>query len=545
MNGKMFKIILAAVVAAGCLFRVLEFDTRSLEYDEIWTMTHYFKCSFSEIFTELETPNNHPLHTFIAQKICSVFGEENWALRLTALFSGIGLLFCAVWAAGKYLRSKYAKIALISLIAFSPYLVHYSNTSRGYSMQALFVFALMFCLFSYAKKPSLLKASGVFVTASAALFTVYSGLIFVCAAGGAYLCSFFKWRDWKNELKKNLFLFAAGADFFIVAALWLGLNWEKIRKAQQFGSEITSFMQFFQSAGHLIYDLGLILPLTVIVIAFVLRPKDRILRFGLVFAVLVLLSVIFTKCGPERVYMPMIAVVLFSAARGIEVIGARFCKIRYIELVLTLAVCSLLILMQSDIERISPPDWRYFVTQIEKNTHERCYVVYPAGDTYPIYINYKESALNLAKRSEHDLLTAIFISPEKQKISCLAEDKSEKTLELGKTTGVFPLSNNYKMSCYSMEVLNAESFRKGTPVIAFFVFMPKRQYFAVLKQLYSKDDCYTLNTFFNQDYIANNGGESARSIPLFIPVTSQPYSYYAGLAEACGAALKFYILKYE
>jgi hypothetical protein len=46
-------------------------------------------------------------------------------------------------------------------------------------------------------------------------------------------------------LKKNLFLFAAGADFFIVAALWLGGDWEKIRKAQQFGREITSLMQFF------------------------------------------------------------------------------------------------------------------------------------------------------------------------------------------------------------------------------------------------------------------------------------------------------------
>ena len=75
-GGTMAAIILAAVVAAGCLFRVLEFDTRSLEYDEIWTMTHYFKCSFSEIFTELETPNNHPLHTFIAQKITSAHTKD-------------------------------------------------------------------------------------------------------------------------------------------------------------------------------------------------------------------------------------------------------------------------------------------------------------------------------------------------------------------------------------------------------------------------------------------------------------------------------------
>ncbi|MBR2510137.1 MAG: glycosyltransferase family 39 protein [Lentisphaeria bacterium] len=545
MNRKMVNLISLCIAAAGCLFRILEVDTRSLEYDEIWTLQNYFKCSFSEIFTRLETPNNHPLHTLCAKTVCGIVGEKYWVMRLPALLSGVFLLFGAVYAAKKYFHSKYAKIAVTALIAFSPYLVHYSNTSRGYSMQALFVFLLMCFMFDYARKPLLWKALGIFFAASAALFTVYSGLIFVCAAGGAYLCSFFKWRNWKNELKKNLFLFAAGADFFIVAALWLGLNWEKIRKAQQFGSEITSLMQFFQSAGMLIYGLGLILPLIIVVAAFVLRPKDRVLRFGLSFTLLTMLSMLFTKCGPERVYVPMIAVVFFSAARGIEVIGARFCKIRYIELVLTLAICSPLILMQSDIERISPPDWRYFVTQIEKNTPSDCYVIYPAGDTYPIYVNYKESAFNLAKRSENYLATAIFVSPEKQKISCLAKDKSEKTLELGKTTVVFPLSNNYKMSYYSMEVLNAESFRQGIPLIAFFVFMPKDQYLAVRRLLFRKDECYLLNAFFNHDLTDDSNGQVYRAIPFFIPAPSQNYEYYAKLAELAGSRLKFYILKYE
>lgn len=545
MNKKLLNIILASVVIVGYMFRILEVNTRSLEYDEIWTLQHYFKCSFTEIFTNLETPNNHPLHTLCAKKLYGIFGEKSWALRLPALISGILLLFAALWTSQKYFRSKYAKIAFVALTAFSPYLVHYSNTARGYSMQALFVFLLIFLLFSYYCKPLIAKALLIFVAASAILFTIYSGLIFVCAAGGAYLFALFDWKSWKSEFKKNLFLFAAGADFFIVAALWLGLNWEKITKAQQFGFKIISIPHFFQSVGHLIYDLNLTLPLIIVTAALILRPKDRFLRFGAVFTVLIFLSILVTKCGPERVYLPMITVVLFCAARGIEVIGARFCKIRYIELVLTLGICSPLIFMQSEIERISPPDWRYFVTLLEKNTQENCYIIYPAGDTYPIYVNYKESALNLAKRSENYLTTAIFVSPAEQKISCLAKDKSEKTLELGKATVIYPLSNNYKMSCYSLEVLNAESFRQGTPLIAFFVFMPKRQYFAVLKQLNSKDDCYTLNTFFNQDYIANNGGEPARSIPLFIPETSQPYSYYSNLAEACGNTLKFYILKYE
>lgn len=543
MNKKIFGFILFAVVVFGILLRYIEIDTRSLEYDEIWTMTHYFKCGYGEIFKLLETPNNHPLFTVCAKFLCGIFGEKSWALRAAALCFGIGTLLLVLWWAKRFLYSKYAKIACVALCAFSPYLVHYSNTARGYSMQAFFVAAMVFLLFEYARKPSISKACGVFATAAATLFTVYSGLIFVCAAAGAYLCSFFKWQDWKSELKKNLFLFAAGADFCIVAALWLGLNWEKIVKAQQFGTKISSILQFFQSVGHLIYDLNLTLPLIVVIAALILRPKDRFLRFCMTFAVLTFLSIFATKCGPERVYSPMIAVVLFGAARGLEVIAARLHKIKSINLIMTLILCAPLIMLQTEISRISPPDWGYFVTQIEKNLPKNWYAVYPAGDTYPIYVNYKEAALNLAVRTEKELIMAAFISPEKQKISCLAEDNSEKTLMLPAPAVDFPMKStfnvNYHLSAYHLAPLDKQIFRKKSSLVAFIVFMPKQQYFAVRRLLYKNDECYIFNAFFNQDFIDNSSRQAVRSIPFFIPEASQDYEYYARMS---GAGLKFYIL---
>ena len=539
MNRKILYWIFASIVTAGILFRILELDSRSLEYDEIWTMTHYFKCTFSEIFTNLATPNNHPLHTLCAKVFCDIFGNDFWTLRMPALLSGIILLSTALWAAVKNFRSKYAKIAFVALTAFSPYLVHYSNTARGYSMQAFFIFAMILFIFSYARKASIGKAAGVFLCAASALFTIYSGLIFVCAAGGAYLLSFCNWRNWRNELKKNLFLFAAGVDFIIIAALWLGLNREKIAEAQQFGIPITSALQFFRNAGHIIYDLGLILPMIILAVAFVLKPKAKTIRFGLSFAILTILSILATKCGPERVYVPMITVIIFCMARGIEIIGARFCKIKYMELIMTLIVCSPIIFMQNDIERISPPDWRYFVSNIEKNIPQECYTVYSAGDTYPICMNYRESAMNLAKKSEQNLLMIGFISDKKAQVSCLAENNSEKTLSLGKPFAIYPLSNNYSISIYHLKPLTAANFRKGKPVIAFFVFMPKRQYSAICKQLFLKDDCYVLNAFFNRDYTDNTSGRASRSIPFFIPETSQDFEYYANFSSH---ALRFFIL---
>lgn len=536
MKSKNINVILILIVLAGGVFRVLEVPVRSLEYDEIWTMKNYFQCTFTEIFTKLETPNNHPLHTLFARTVCGIAGNEYWALRLPALSAGLLLLFGALYVGKQYLRSKYAQIVFAASVAFSPYLVHYSNTARGYSMQAFFIFAMVFLLFEYARKPSIVKGFGIFAAAAAALFTVYSGLIFICAAAGAYMFAFFDWRNWKSELKKNLFLFAAGADFFIIAALWLGLNWEKIAKAQQFGTKISSITQFFQSAGHLVYDLNLSLPLIIVIAALVLRPKDKILRFGMTFAVLTFLSIFATKCGPERVYVPMIAVVLFGAARGLEVIAARFYKIRYIELILTVVLCLPLFFIQNCIERISPPDWRYFVTQIEKNIPGDCYTVYPAGDTYPIYFNHPEAAEKIVEKSKKDLAVIGFISPQNDRISCIAEDNSEKSLPLLPNANEIKLAKNYKMMMYHLIPLEKAFYHKKMPVIAFFVEMPKRQYMIVRNILYSHDDCYLLNAFFGRE----RGVQKLRSIPYFIPEASQDYEYYARMS---GSRLKFYILK--
>ena len=96
-----------------------------------------------------------------------------------------------------------------------------------------------------------------------------------------------------------------------------------------------------------------------------------------------------------------------------------------------------------------------------------------------------------------------------------------------------------------MEVLNAESFRQGIPLIAFFVFMPKDQYLAVRRLLFRKDECYLLNAFFNRDLTDDSNGKVYRAIPFFIPAPSQNYEYYVKLAELAGSRLKFYILKYE
>ena len=67
MNKKIFNLILFVVVVFGILLRQTGINVRSLEYDEIWTMTHYLDCGFFEIFSSLETPNNHPLHTLFAK----------------------------------------------------------------------------------------------------------------------------------------------------------------------------------------------------------------------------------------------------------------------------------------------------------------------------------------------------------------------------------------------------------------------------------------------------------------------------------------------
>ena len=79
-------ILLAALAVRWCLI------TRDLEYDEIWSLEHYSGLTAAEIFSDLATPNNHPINSLLIQWLWS--GKENaWMIRLGSLIFSLGSIW--------------------------------------------------------------------------------------------------------------------------------------------------------------------------------------------------------------------------------------------------------------------------------------------------------------------------------------------------------------------------------------------------------------------------------------------------------------------
>ena len=118
-----FLILLLTAAAAVRGFLLF----RDLEYDEIWSLEKYAILSFSGIFSDLSTPNNHPVNTLLIKFLW--FSRENfWSIRLGSMIFSLGTILL-LWQLGRKLFSRTAAWYAATAGAFLP--VPARNGYRG------------------------------------------------------------------------------------------------------------------------------------------------------------------------------------------------------------------------------------------------------------------------------------------------------------------------------------------------------------------------------------------------------------------------------
>lgn len=139
---------LGLVMLAGLVVR-LEFLFQPMRYDEAGTAVHYVFQPWYIPVTTYTAPNNHVLHSVLAQLSTFVFGGAPWALRLPALTAGI-LLIPATYLAGRAFYGRSAGLLAAAFVAASSVVIEYSTNARGYTLLAL-GFVLMLALASHLR----------------------------------------------------------------------------------------------------------------------------------------------------------------------------------------------------------------------------------------------------------------------------------------------------------------------------------------------------------------------------------------------------------
>ncbi|MBR2426921.1 MAG: glycosyltransferase family 39 protein [Lentisphaeria bacterium] len=413
-HDKLMFYLTIILLAAGLLLRIKSFAYGSLEYDEIWTLIHYVPGPWLNIFTDLATPNNHPLHTLLAKISLGIFGESTATLRLPALLAGCGLIPLLWYTARKMAPNNgWAELIAIFWGSFHGYSLYYSQAARGYSLQMFFVLATFLCMWLLYKNPKS-KAMALLLTGSAVCccLSITSGLIYVCAIAGAFtLCFLLQKEENKVRLfQKQYILFPiAGICFILFAALWYGLNFKTIQQGQQFGTTLNSFLEFCTFVHHTFKDIFLY-PLFAVCIAGTCFKNQhwRFAVFSLVFIGLILLSAFVTKAGPPRVYLGLYPILTVTAALTFSALVDEYCKKPQIQIILYL-LCILppALTYQKEWTRVTPPDWGTISSQLRKEIPSDILIAYTPPDTFPVRFNDQNAVKDYQLRIQQDNISGI------------------------------------------------------------------------------------------------------------------------------------------
>ena len=89
-RNRVIMLIMFSFVALIGL-RLMNIQTQSPEYDEIWTVQHYVSAPVGRIFTDVATPNNHVLNSLGIKFFSSFIPNTVLSMRLPALLAFAGL----------------------------------------------------------------------------------------------------------------------------------------------------------------------------------------------------------------------------------------------------------------------------------------------------------------------------------------------------------------------------------------------------------------------------------------------------------------------
>jgi hypothetical protein len=135
-----FLAALAGIFLMGTIVRLAAIQG-PMEHDESYTVMT-FADSIWHAVTDYSLPNNHVLNSILIHLSVKIWGVAPWSVRLPAFLAGILAIPC-VYLLAKRLYDPWTGLTAALLTAFSPALVLYSTSARGYALVVLFTLILL------------------------------------------------------------------------------------------------------------------------------------------------------------------------------------------------------------------------------------------------------------------------------------------------------------------------------------------------------------------------------------------------------------------
>lgn len=431
------EVLIAGLFFILLFLRFFNMEVRSPEYDELWTIHNYVNIPAEKIFTDVVTPNNHPLNSFLIRISTSFFGMSMFTIRLPALLAFCGLFALCIAAARNFMNSTIARAAFIVLVILNGGILHYAETARGYSLQTFFFFAaflslLLFEKFREQKKKAVLYALLYLISATGTCLSISSGVIFITALTAAWWIFHTPFREGLRSIftrQKILWIFLVLFALFVL--LWYGGNYSEFAKGRNsFGTSITGFFPFLLFAGDTLYATGAaVMVLAAVAGLFLVRnpEKQRLLRTVLGTVLLVLLSAVVLKGGPPRVYLPLLPLSAFAFGLFFDDLMERSEKLRKYGNLILVAICAAGVLWSNkQYQDWSDPDLGAAWQELKEKASPEIFIAHRPTDAYVLFSIFGEEIVkDNFRRMESPRLLMLFHDNE---LGCINfSDKSSRT----------------------------------------------------------------------------------------------------------------------
>ena len=477
----LYITICLMILTLGIYFRLSEISSRNLEYDEIWTITHYSNASNIKIFTKLTTPNNHPLNSFLIKYSLLTFGENYFAVRFPALIAGIFLMLLMPLLSYIIFKNCFIAIFTLLLTAFNGILVHYSQTARGYEIQTTLLILFIYCIIYIEQKNRynfyLYLMIFVFLPILCVL-TIPTSILFLIPLIIIHAIYIFYRNIGPDNKKIAAFLNVINnkKSFFYYLLLiclvgWFWYNFWQFIQGQNFGKSIASIKQFYSFVYSLLTSLN-VLPLLIVIIIglFLKNLKIFYLSFSaLCTCAFIIFSTFFIKAGPARVYIPIIPMLIFVGSGSLfYLLKNIFPKKRIaISLFFIIGMSWIVSSFWGNLQAWTPPQYRKTYNLLCKNLPINTFIVFPAGHGYPASFNNKFGLVQNHLRIPHSNNSAIAIYPASNFIDGINKKSQVSKIKIPESIKHKNYSvKNSKLYIYKLAKLQRNTTLKNKVIIA-------------------------------------------------------------------------------
>ena len=128
--------LLVAITAGALALRLVRLNA-DLWLDEITQIFDYRQMPVLSIVTTYISSNNHLLNTLLVKLALAFFGEQEWAVRLSAVLFGVATIPAIYWVS-RFALSRRGSLCVAVLLASSYHHIFFSQNARGYTAYLFF-----------------------------------------------------------------------------------------------------------------------------------------------------------------------------------------------------------------------------------------------------------------------------------------------------------------------------------------------------------------------------------------------------------------------